>query len=128
MPALDWVNRAKRQANKSTDFRQLGSMNATVCFESGRYACKVIFSGFKVGTVSEISSDEVKDQEIVISMPTRQWNSYLYNRRMKRAPNLLHLDAEKKVIKTKNIAARLAFERILNSLQAFVDYGATNRS
>ena len=128
MPALDWLTLAKNRANKSPQFRALGSMNATICFQSGKHASNVTFKAFKVDSVTPIEGDAVGDQPIVISMSTREWNSYLYNRRMKRAPNLLSLDQERGVVKTKSTIARLDFERILKSIQEFIDLGAKSRS
>ena len=128
MAALDWIPAAQKNANDDVAFRNLGSADATVYFQSGKYARRVAFEAFKVKDVSTVDTETLVEQEIVISMTTREWNSYLYNRRMRRAPNLLALDADKHIIKTKNPMARLAYERISRSVQAFVDYGALSRS
>ena len=128
MPALDWVEQAQKQANQSSEFRGLGSMDTSVCIQSGKHACSVRFNAFEVESIDTVDQDSIDDQEIVIAMSTREWNAYLYNRRMKRAPNLLHLDAERGIVKTKNAMAQLNFERILNSIQAFIDLGAKSRA
>lgn len=103
-------------------------MDATVYFQSGKYARRVEFDAFRVESVDEVDVEMLAEQDIVISMSTREWNSYLYNRRMRRAPNLLALDLEKSVIKTKSLMARLTYDRISRSVQAFVDYGAAARA
>ncbi|MCE2407588.1 MAG: hypothetical protein J4G19_08825 [Pseudomonadales bacterium] len=125
MAVFDWMVNARTEANADPEFRALGSADATVCFQSGKHGRRVVFEAFEVQSVSEANVDVIKDDDILISMSTREWNSYLYRRRLGRAPTLLALDAEKHgVIKTKDIAARLQFERISRSIQSFVDYGA----
>lgn len=125
MAVFDWMPNARTKANKDPAFRALGSVDATVCFQSGKHGRRVVFQSFEVESVSEADVDSIKDEDILISMSTREWNSYLYRRRLGRAPSLLGLDAEKHdVVQTKNTIARLQFERISRSIQAFVDYGA----
>ncbi len=126
MAVFDWMQGARRKANKDPAFRALGSADATVCFQSGKHGRRVVFQDFQVNSVSDADVDVIKDDGILISMSTREWNSYLYRRRLGRAPSLLGLDAEKQnVIQTKDTIARLQFERISRSVQAFVDYGAS---
>ena len=125
MPAFDWMESAREQANADPAFRGLGSADATVYFQSGKHARKVAFEAFKIESVEQVEVTELAEQDIVISMSTRDWNSYLFNRRHRRAPSLLALGVDKAVVSTKNSMARLAYERISRSIQAFVDYGAT---
>lgn len=126
MAVFDWMQGARRKANKDPAFRALGSADATVCFQSGKHGRRVVFQDFQVNSVAEANVDDIKDGDILIAMSTREWNSYLYRRRLGRAPSLLGLDAEKRdVIQTKDSIARLQFERISRSVQAFVDYGAS---
>lgn len=125
MAVFDWMRDAKTKANSDPAFRALGSADATVCFQSGKHGRRVVFQAFQIESVIEADVDSIKDDDILIAMSTREWNSYLYRRRLGRAPSLLGLDAEKDdVIQTKDIGARLQFERISRSIQAFVDYGA----
>ena len=125
MAVFDWMARARTTANKDPAFRALGSADATVCFQSGKHGRRVVFQSFEVESVAEADVDSMKDEAILIAMTTREWNSYLYRRRLGRAPSLLALDAEKHaVIQTKDTLSRLQFERISRSIQAFVDYGA----
>ena len=106
MAVFDWMRVAKTKANSDPAFRAL-------------------FQAFQIESVTEADVDSIKDDDILIAMSTREWNSYLYRRRLGRAPSLLGLDAEKDdVIQTKDIGARLQFERISRSIQTFVDYGA----
>lgn len=125
MAVFDWMLNAKTEANSDPAFRALGSADATVCFQSGKHGRRVVFQAFGIDSVTEADVDTIKDDDILIAMSTREWNSYLYRRRLGRAPSLLGLDAEKNdVILTKDVSARLQFERISRSIQAFVDYGA----
>ena len=125
MPVFDWMPNAQKKANKDPAFRALGSADATVCFQSGKHGRRVVFQSFEVESVTEADVDLIQDEDIRICMSTRQWNSYLYRRRLGRAPSLLGLDAEKhNIVQTKNTLARLRYERISRSIQAFVDYGA----
>ena len=125
MAVFDWMANARTKANKDPAFRSLGSADATVYFQSGKHGRRVEFQSFEVASVSEADVDSIKNEDILITMSTREWNSYLYRRRLGRAPSLLGLDAEKHdVVQTKNTIARLQFERISRSIQAFVDYGA----
>ena len=125
MAVFDWMLDAKTEANSDPAFRALGSADATVCFQSGKHGRRVVFQAFQIESVTEADVDAIKDDDILITMSTREWNSYLYRRRLGRAPSLLGLDAEKDdVIQTKGISARLQYERISRSIQAFVDYGA----
>lgn len=125
MAVFDWMVNARTEANADPAFRALGSADATVCFQSGKHGRRVVFQAFQIESVTEADVDTIKGDDILISMSTREWNSYLYRRRLGRAPSLLSLDAEKHdVIQTKGVFARLQFERISRSIQAFVDYGA----
>lgn len=126
MAVFDWMLDARKKANKDPTFRALGSADATVCFQSGKHGRRVVFQDFQVDSVAEADIDDIKNDDILISMSTREWNSYLYRRRLGRAPSLLGLDAEQHdVIHTKDSIARLQFERISRSIQAFVDFGAS---
>ena len=125
MAVFDWMSSARTKANKDPAFRALGSADVTVCFQSGKHGRRVVFQSFEVESVTEADVDSMKNEDILISMSTREWNSYLYRRRLGRAPSLLGLDAEKHdVVQTKDTLSRLQFERISRSIQAFVDYGA----
>ncbi|MYD43545.1 MAG: hypothetical protein F4W90_06595 [Gammaproteobacteria bacterium] len=125
MAVFDWMVTAREQANTDPAFRTLGSADASVCFQSGKHGRRVNFAAFEIASVEPIDVNELGDQEMVVTMSTREWNSYLYRRRLGRAPTLLALDAVKhNVIKTKDSMARLHFERISRSIQAFVDYGS----
>ncbi len=130
MAVFDWMWDARTQANDDPSFRALGSADATVCFQSGKHGRKVVFDAFQVESVTKVDVDTLQDEDIVIAMPTRTWNSYMHQRRLRRAPTLLALDVEKPgLVTTKHIMARLLFERISRTIQAFVDYGtlAQNR-
>ena len=125
MAVFDWMVTARTKANEDPAFRALGSADATVSFQSGKHSRRVVFQAFKVDSVEVVDADVAKGDDILISMSTREWNSYLYRRRRGRAPSLIALDAESNdLIKTKDVMARLQFERISRSIQAFVDYGA----
>lgn len=125
MAVFDWMNSAQAQANSDPAYRALGSADAAIYFKSGKHGRRVSFEAFEVASVSEVNVNDLSDQDIVIDMSTREWNSYLYRRRLGRAPSLLGLDAEKHdVVKTKDTMARLQYERISRTIQAFVDYGA----
>lgn len=125
MPVFDWMDSARERANADPKYRALGSADATVYFQSGKHARRVSFEAFKIESIESVDLNELRDKDIVISMSSREWNSYLFNRRRRRAPALNALAINKPIIKTKSTGARLAFERISRSIQAFVDYGAT---
>ena len=124
MPAFDWMADARVKANADPAFRALGSADATVYFQAGKHVRRVEFQAFEILGVTDVDVDSMIDREILISMSSRDWNSYLYRRRLGRAPSLLALDAEKRVVMTRDSFARLHYERVSRTIQAFVDYGA----
>ena len=125
MAVFDWMWDARAKANADPAYRKLGSADAVVYFQSGKHCRRVSFEDFEVASLTEVKLEEIADQDILISMSTREWNSYLYRRNLGRAPSLIGLESDKlHVIKTKDPMARLHFERISKSIQAFVDYGA----
>ena len=125
MAVFDWMFVAQEEANEDPAFRALGSADTVVFFQSGKHVRRVTFEAFQIESVTNVGLDAVDDCDILINMTTREWNSYLFQRRHHRAPSLLALDAEKKFIKTKDTFARLAYERFSRTIQAFVDYGAS---
>lgn len=125
MAVFDWMWDARSKANADPEYRKLGSADAVVYFQSGKHCRRISFEDFEIASPEEVSLEGIADQDILISMTTREWNSYLYQRKLGRAPSLIGLESERlHVIKTKNSMARLQFERISRSVQAFVDYGA----
>lgn len=118
------MQRAQERANNDPGFRALGSADATVYFQSGKHARRVTFEAFQIEAIESVQPEDLDLQDIVISMTSREWNSYLHQRRLKRAPSLLAMPTEKKVVVTKDTMTRLAYERISKSVQAFIDYGA----
>ena len=125
MAVFDWMEPAKEIVNASTEFRKLGSVDIRLAFKSGKHCKLVHFRGFKVDTITPMDPDTpFAYAELLIEMPTRNWNSYLRRRSLKRAPSLSSMNIDRVLVTASNPLNRRLFERYHKSILAFVDIGA----
>lgn len=110
--------------NSDPSFRQLGSIDIDVVLESGKHRRRICFRDFGVHHIEECSGEDLVDEDLVVTMPTVSWNSYLHKRKIGVGPSLQSLNVERPIIVAKNAMARRHFDRVHQSLQAFVDCGA----
>ena len=110
--------------NSDPNFRQLGSVEIDIVFESGKHRRRICFRDFGVDHIEDCSDEDMIDADLVVSMPTVSWNSYLHKRRIGVGPSLQSLNIERSIIVAKSAMARRKFDRVHRSIQAFVDTGA----
>ena len=79
---------------------------------------------FEVGSIEPIEEDDLRDVELVIDMPARDWTNYLKRRGKGTGPSLLSLDLDRDIVRAPNVLDRAKFERYHLSIQALVDKGA----
>lgn len=124
MAHLDWLDRAAKAVNSDPAFRKLGSTDMRIAFKAGTVARGVTFEAFEVTKVQDVDENDLRDWELVIDMPARNWTNYLRQRADGRGPSLVSLDLGRNIVKAPDPLARLKFERFHLSLQALVDKGA----
>jgi len=124
MPAFDWLEKAQRAINKDQKYRNLGNADVVVAMRAGKVARLVTFEAFEVSKIEDTDADDLRDAELILDMPARDWTNYLKRRKKGTGPTLLSLDLDRGIVGARNPLDRLKFERFHRSLQAFVDQGA----
>ena len=124
MAHLDWLDQAAKAVNADPAFRKLGSADMRIAFKAGAVARGITFEAFEVTSVQNVGENDLRDWELVIDMPARNWTNYLRQRAAGRGPSLVSLDIDRNIVKAPDPLARLKFERFHLSLQALVDKGA----
>lgn len=124
MAALDWLEKAQSAVNEDPEFRRLGSADMVVALRAGRVLKLVTFEAFEVSKVEDMDEADLRDAELVIDMPARDWTNYLKRRKKGRGPSLLSLDLDRGIVGAADPLNRLKFERYNRTLQLFVDTGA----
>lgn len=125
-PNIDWLADARSALNADPAFRALGTADFKVAFHIGDVARMVEFCAFEVESVVEVDPADLRDADIVVTMPVKDWNAYLRSRKRGKAPTLLSLDLDSgwQIVQGANPLRRLKFERYNLSLQALIDKGA----
>jgi hypothetical protein len=123
-PNLDWLTAAREALNAEPAFRRLGSADFTLGLVVGDETRLVAFRAFEVASVAEADAQTLRDADLVIEMPAKDWNAYLRQRARARGASLLSLDLERRIVRGRSPLARLLFERYNHTLQAFIDRGA----
>ena len=124
MAHLDWLDKAAKAVNSDPAFRKLGSTDMRIAFKAGAVARGITFEAFEVTRVQDVDENDLRDWELVIDMPARNWTNYLRQRAAGRGPSLVSLDLDRRIVQAPDPLARLKFERFHLSLQALVDKGA----
>ena len=124
MAQLDWLEPAREAINADPRYRALGSADVTLGLKAGKTVRKVTLEAFEVGTIETIEADDLRDVELVLEMPARDWTRYLKRRHKGAGPSLLSLDAEKHIVSARNPLDALKLERFHLSIQALIDKGA----
>ena len=124
MPALDWLEKAQRAVNKDPEFRKLGSADVVVALRAGKVIRLVTFEAFEVSKIEDIEEEELRDAELIIDMPARDWTNYLKRRKKGTGPSLLSLDLDRGIVGGFNPLGRMKFERYSQTLQHFIDQGS----
>ena len=124
MPQLDWLEGARQAVNDDPAYRKLGSADVVIGFKAGKTLRKVTLEAFEVGAIEVIGEDDLRDVELVIDMPPRDWTNYLKRRKKGTGPSLLSLDTDRDVVTSRNVLDKMKFERYHLSIQALVDKGA----
>ena len=124
MPALDWLEKAQRAVNKDPEFRKLGSADVVVALRAGKVIRLVTFEAFEVSKIEDIEEENLRDAELIIDMPARDWTNYLKRRKKGTGPSLLSLDLDRGIVGAFNPLGRMKFERYSQTLQYFIDQGS----
>ncbi len=124
MAQLDWLEDAKQAVNADPAYRRLGSADVVIGFKAGKTIRKVTLEAFEVGSIEPIEEDDLRDVELVIDMPARDWTNYLKRRGKGTGPSLLSLDLDRDIVRAPNVLDKVKFERYHLSIQALVDKGA----
>lgn len=124
MPALDWLEKAQRAVNKDPEFRKLGSADVVVALRAGKVIRLVTFEAFEVSKIEDIEEENLRDAELIIDMPARDWTNYLKRRKKGTGPSLLSLDLDRGIVGAFNPLGRMKFERYSRTLQYFIDQGS----
>ena len=124
MPHLDWLEGAKQAINADPAYRRLGSADVVIGFKAGKTIRKVTLEAFEVGLIESIEEDDLRDVELVIDMPARDWTNYLKRRGKGTGPSLLSLDLDRDIVRAPNVLDKVKFERYHLSIQALIDKGA----
>ena len=124
MAQLDWLEDAKQAVNADPAYRRLGSADVVIGFKAGKTIRKVTLEAFEIGSIEPIEEDDLRDVELVIDMPARDWTNYLKRRGKGTGPSLLSLDLDRDIVRAPNVLDKVKFERYHLSIQALVDKGA----
>lgn len=124
MAALDWMEKARNRVNKDPAYKQLGTADLDVAFKAGKTVRRVTFEAFEVARVEDGDETTLRDVEVVVEMPTRDWTNYLKRRKKGAGPSLNALDLDRGIVSARSPLERLKFDRFNRSVQAFVDQGA----
>ena len=124
MAQLDWLEDAKQAVNADPAYRRLGSADVVIGFKAGKTIRKVTLEAFEVGSIEPLEEDDLRDVELVIDMPARDWTNYLKRRGKGTGPSLLSLDLDRDIVRAPNVLDKVKFERYHLSIQALVDKGA----
>ena len=119
-----WMDAARKHVSGNAEFRKLGSVDLSVVFIAGRTRRVVVFDAFEVMEVRIANDADVLDADLTIKMKPSEWSYYLRRRRSGKVPSLQSVALGKDVIQAKNPIARLHFDRVQKSIQAFIDAGA----
>jgi hypothetical protein len=124
MAQLDWLGPARDACNADPAFRKLGSTDLSLGLKSGRAVRIALFEAFEIADVREAEESALRDCDLVIDMPPREWSRYLQRRAKGTGPMLVSLDMDRGIVSAPDPLKRLKFERYHLSLQALVDHGA----
>ena len=80
MAHLDWLDRAAKAVNSDPAFRKLGSTDMRIAFKAGAVARGITFEAFEVTKVQDVDENDLRDWDLVIDMPARNWTNYLRQR------------------------------------------------
>lgn len=121
---FDWLSKAQRQLNKDSAFRRLGSTDLKLGLLVGDQARLVTFEAFEIADVTELDPNDMRDADLVVTMPPKEWNAYLRQRKAGRGESLMSVDLDTPVVYAQNPLKRILFERYNLSIQALIDQGA----
>ena len=124
MAQLGWLEAAAAALNASPAFRKLGSTDLVLGLKAGRVVRTVTFEAFAIVGIASADESALRDCDLVIDMPPRDWTSYLRRRAKGAGPSLLGLDLERSIVRAADPLQRLKFERHHLTLQALLDQGA----
>jgi hypothetical protein len=123
-PNIQWLEAAMTALNAEPGFRKLGSADFQFGMVLGDAAKLVTFEAFRVSAVADANPADMRDADILLTMPAKDWNAYLRQRASGKGETLLSMDLARNVVSAGNPLKRLLFERYNRSIQALLDKGA----
>ena len=124
MAQLDWLEAAASFLNEDPNFRKLGTTDLVLGLKAGRTVRIVTFEAFAITNVATAEEAALRDCDVVIDMPPRDWTRYLRRRAKGTGPSLLSLDLDRDVVSAGSPLGQFKFQRYHLSLQALLDQGA----
>ena len=122
--SVEWLQQAQARVNADPKFRKLGSIDVAMVVHVGSSAFLVTFAGFSCRAVTDITPQQMRDADFIVTMSPEGWNKFVAGRRNGAGRTLLDLDSTDTVVTAVNPRKKLDFLRYHTSLQAFFDAGA----
>jgi hypothetical protein len=122
--STEWLQTAQARVNADPKFRKLGSIDVAMVIHVGKLACLVTFGGFSCHGVAQITPQQMRDADFIVTMTPEGWDKFIAGRRSGTGRTLLDLDSTDSVVTAVNPRKKLDFLRFHTSLQAFFDAGA----
>jgi hypothetical protein len=122
--SVEWLQNAQARINADPKFRKLGSIDVAMVVHVGTSAFLVTFGGFTCHAVANITPQQMRDADFIVTMSPEGWDKFVAGRRSGAGRTLLDLDATDAVVTAVNPRKKLDFLRYHTSLQAFFDAGA----
>jgi hypothetical protein len=121
-----WLQKAQARVNADPKFRKLGSIDVAMIVHVGSSACLVTFSGFSCHGVADVTPQQMRDADFIVTMSPEAWDKFVAGRRSGTGRTLVDLDSTDTVVTAVNPRKKLDFLRFHTSLQAFFDAGAAD--
>ena len=130
-PSTDWFNAIREIVNKDPNFRQLGTVDATVGIRVGSKLYELTFEAFECTGVREAGENDLRDMDFWLEQSYDQWKEMLENIKKHGAADLTHtlntidLNMPEGFARSHDGYRRDAFYRFNQSIQDF--FNASSR-
>ena len=124
-PSTDWFNAIREIVNNDPNFRQLGTVDATVGIRVGSKLYELTFEAFECTGVREAGENDLRDMDFWLEQSYDQWKEMLENIKKHGAADLTHtlntidLNMPEGFARSHDGYRRDAFYRFNQSIQDF---------
>src|SRR5580765_5596192 len=115
--SVEWLQNAQARINADPKFRKLGSIDVAMVVHVGTSAFLVTFGGFTCHAVANITPQQMRDADFIVTMSPDSWEKFVAGRRSGQGRTLLDLDSTDAVVTAVNPRKKLDFLRYHTSLQ-----------